>query len=455
MNPFFNFIFAGHLCLILFGSPAHADVVSNEETKTVVLGDVEGSRERFFGFLNQSPAFEIVATSSKSVRVVRAGYKFVYLGDVGDFGDSTLEILNTIAEIRKFSRPNSVVTLMGNRDLNKYGLKRELSEEALQTVSQPFKLWWEEKRKNYPARPNSFWTTWYTDSNFEKDRGVRLRYILENKLGAPKAFDYRVQELSRRAEGHYLTDRDITRTFLYDITPDGPLTGYNRSSELLHFDQGYLFAHGVVREDNFLRLAMTENFSPDVGSWIAEQNSWANKMLQFVITGDSKGSELTDYIRPLAGSASNSKSVVYGRFLDSNGKVIPISKTFAEALKKNHIHTIIVGHTPVGDYPVILEENGIRIVMADLSKSSHGNSAQIEIDGPTIRIRGKLRFSGSNGRYKEIVTEHTYDKHRSAVGTRTSNGIVIIDDKGVGKIEYTYDPSSQKVSYRKIPNCLL
>ncbi len=182
---------------------------SSDPLITVVLGDIEGQRERLDSFIANSGAFNI---SSDRTVSIKPGYRVVFMGDAVDKGPDSLYILETLTHLLETQR-DQMVAILGNRDINKLRLPHELSEEGLSrapkenAASQKFDDW---------MKDHSLSKALYTD-------GVtRLKWMLERTMGAPQAFEFRRQDLAKKATTA-VSDQDVFESFLSDLAPLAPV----------------------------------------------------------------------------------------------------------------------------------------------------------------------------------------------------------------------------------------
>jgi len=357
----------------------HSFVMASEDSdgiKTVVLGDVEGQWERLESFIQNSSAFEI----QNGIYKLKPNHRFVFMGDAVDKGNASLRILSTFLGLKE-SHPDQVVLILGNRDINKLRLPFELSQEGLsgppneETATQSFRDWLTHKQK---------------ESQYS-DGVTRLKWILEKTMGAPKAFEFRREELQSRSGLSKISDQDVFQSFLSDFDPEKGLMGrYLSKAQLAYVDKqnGTLFVHGGLTTES-LGFVPGEPRIADFNEWILRLNQWAYKEIVEGIQQKSGASRLVRYQQPIPGTNWNQGSVVYSRNFDLTSNPTLVPTQLREHLIQQGINTIVVGHTPVGEVPVIISDGEFRIVFVDNSFSKTKNSARVSLQKGTISVSAK------------------------------------------------------------------
>jgi len=297
-------------------------------TSIVVLGDLEGNGQKFDQFVQTSGAFE------KDGFTMRPGYRFVFMGDSVDRGPSSMRILDTLIALKK-QYPSQVVLIIGNRDANKLAFR-----------------WMFQGDGEDPTRMKTF-----------------LRAV-----NAPDAFEYRRQELA--ANGLADDDMAVFESLKGDLAPDGRMTQYLAHAQVAYIDEdsGGIFVHGGISDKGLGYVP--GHFSPitDVRQWVKTLNDWAQ----------SRPRELFAYQRP------QPQSVIYQRSLDlTNNPQLP-PDFVVRSLQSQGIHYLAVGHTPVGDLPVVLSAKDFRMVMTDNSYSRAGTSSWTRIEDSQIKFGGQM-----------------------------------------------------------------
>ncbi|MCM2276992.1 MAG: hypothetical protein NDJ89_02830 [Oligoflexia bacterium] len=199
--------------------------------------DVEGSWEKFLTFVHGNPHIHF-APWKKTV-LIRPDARFVFGGDSVDKGIGDLKVLETLVDLKR-RYPERVILLAGNRDSIKARLPELLADEALASIPDEMRPWLEEQARGAtPADPDA--------------RAPRLRWVLERRMGAPHAFEFRRKELAsrRRVKVARISDSDVVASFLKDLEPGGLLREYLSRSQIVYEHEGTLYTHGALTAENF------------------------------------------------------------------------------------------------------------------------------------------------------------------------------------------------------------
>ena len=388
--------------------------MAQELFETVVLGDIEGQWDRLESFVQGNKAFSRDANGQIKLN---PGYRFVFMGDAVDKGKSSLRILSTLLNLKE-SYPNRVTLILGNRDINKLRLPHELSEESLKAI---------------PG----------------VDGPTHLKWILKETMGAPKAFEYRRQELSETLN-QPVTDLDVLKSFLDDFDPvRGIMTRYLKASQLIFRDAANktLFVHGGLTSEAFGRIPGVSDHVADLATWIQNLNQWAQNSIVEGIETKNGSPQLVQYQNPLPGTVANQESIVYARNFDLSANPEMIPEALQEELLRQGIETLVVGHTPVGEIPVIISNGRFRIIFVDNSMSSQNGSAHVSLKGGTLEVIAK----SPQPEFGPIIHYKHSLSHPSVLGTRNGNGLIVgvskdkvlsfhVDKDNGFKTEYTVLP---------------
>lgn len=323
------------------------------------LTDVEGRWDKLVSFADGNPFVSLL----DDALVLADGVTFVFGGDAIDRGPCGRKIIRTLLAARR-RYGDRVILLAGNRDLNKLRLRRELD------VPRP--------------------------------RGDLLRRIFESSMGAPRAFAYRATELA--AEGRNSDDEAVVDSYLEDLA--GDLHAYLDEARLAYRSGATLFVHGGVTRESL--------FAPDLDDWIAElARFYRDEMIVFGRGGDPAA--LIAYQAPLPGTHLNQASVVYARPTDEHGNPeLPDAVVIAK-LRASGIERLVVGHTPSGDCPAIVRDDGFELVLGDNSYGRIELGSQLAFTDAETTVRGVTELDdGTHVR----VGYTTQRKDRSPLGRR-------------------------------------
>ena len=318
------------------------------------LTDVEGRWEKLASFCDGNP---LVRLEGDQLRLAE-GAQFVFGGDAVDRGPAGRRIVATLLAAKR-AYPDRVTLLAGNRDINKLRLSKELTGEP-------------------PERAPR------TD-----DRAALLRWIFENTMGAPKAFDHRATELGNPG------DAAVVQSYLDDVAPDGPMRQYLHACQLGARIGATLFLHGGLTAENFGVVPGMARVDT-VAAWLANLETFYRAEL-----ADPDHAELIAYQRPVPGTHENQESVVYARPTDdTQNPHLPPAELIA-SLRAEQIFRLIVGHTPSGDSPAILKDEDFQLVLADNSYGRLELGSQLVITDDEVRVRAQAELD--DGRFTKLV----------------------------------------------------
>lgn len=337
-------------------------------TAVAYLTDVEGLWDKLEGFARDNPLVRLEGDRL----VVEEGATLVFGGDAIDRGAWSRRVVATLLDAKR-RHGERVVLLAGNRDINKMRLARELSGSP-------------------PARaPREI---------VEAGRPALLRWIFENTMGAKRAFDMRLAELARG--GETITDEDVVESFVADVAPDGQLTEYLAACQLAYRADRTLFVHGAVTEENLGTVPGREGRIGDVDEWVAALDDFYREQVTAYRErrarpgGEPAWSALVAYQAPIPGTRLNQASVVYGRPADALGNPRLPPRTVTQALARAGIGRVVVGHTPSGDSPSVLCDEGFQLVIADNSYGRVERGTQVAIDGERLQVAASVKLDGGD-----------------------------------------------------------
>lgn len=353
------------------------------------LTDIEGQWEKLASF----------AAGTEGLRLDDAGalhvaedVTFVFGGDAIDRGPAGRRLIATLLDAHE-RQPERVVLLAGNRDLNKMRLAREL-------------------RGAPPPKP-------LPDELRGAPPGVLLQWIMKNTMGAGQAFEHRRAELV--AEGRDASDEAVAQSYLDDLAPEGPLTRYLAACRLAYFDGDTLIVHGAVTDENLRVVPGAPDRASSVASWVASLNgfiaaevaAWRGELAHPVDPAAESwgGRGIVAYQCPVPGTRLNQASVVYGRPTDDAGNPWLPSRAVVDALRRDGVRRLLVGHTPAGDAPAMLRDEGFSFVMADNSYGRQELGSRVTVEAQ-VRVRGETVLDG--GTHVGVA----YDEDDRLVGLR-------------------------------------
>jgi len=329
-------------------------------THVAYLTDVEGLWHKLEDFARENP---VVSLEGERL-VVAPGATFVFGGDAIDRGPWSQRVVSTLLDAKR-RYGDRVVLLAGNRDINKLRLARELAGSP-------------------PARaPREI---------VDAGRVALLRWVFENTMGAKRAFEMRRAELAH--DGAHVTDEDVVESFVADVAPDGSLSRYLDVCQLAYRHDQTLFVHGAVTGASLGAVPGVACPIDDVGEWISELNGFYRAQLEAFLErrmapdGEPGWASLVAYQAPVSGTRLNQASVVYGRPADPQGNPVLPPREVIERLQRAGIGRVVVGHTPSGDSPSVLCDDGFQLVIADNSYGRVERGTQLHLDGEGMRVVG-------------------------------------------------------------------
>jgi hypothetical protein len=340
------------------------------------LTDVEGLWKKLTRFCEDNP---LVSLEDGERLVVKPGATFVFGGDAIDRGPDGRRVVRTLLEARR-RQPAQVVLLAGNRDINKLRLVRELRGHPL--------------ARTPPAMRSA-------------PRPVLLRWIFENTMGARGAFDFRKAELAR--SGAPVSDEDVVDSYLEELGPGGALRDYLSACQLTYRVGKTLFLHGGLHEDSLGAVPSRERVE-GVDAWSEALNAWYRDQLaafaeeRFDADGRPAWEQVIAYQAPTPGRRINTGSVVYGRMADEyNHPTLP-SPGLIETLTRQGIHRVVVGHTPSGDCPSLLVDDGFELLLADNSYGRVEGASRVFLGEDRVQVEGEVMLD--DGRLEQLRFEH-------------------------------------------------
>jgi hypothetical protein len=367
--------------------------------------DVEGIWEKLEDFARDNPAVSLAGDHL----VLADGAKFVFGGDAVDRGPWSRRVVASLLDA-KLRYGERVVLLAGNRDINKMRLARELT--GLPPKKAPRAV-------------------------VEAGLPSLLEWIFEHTMGAKKAFEMRRRELAHGAAragalpssmglqaastpgarpphedavasfapgAADVPDEDVVASFIDDVQPDGPLSRYLAACQLAYRHGPTLFVHGAVTAESLGTVPGEPRRIDDLDDWIGALNAfYAEQVASFRerrlgAAGEPLWAPLVAYQAPVPGTRLHQASVVYGRPADALGNPVLPAREVTVALGRAGVGRVVVGHTPSGDSPSVLCEDGFQLVIADNSYGRVERGTQLLLDGEAMRVVGHAKLDGGDER---------------------------------------------------------
>ena len=193
--------------------PIYDDIVLDPNLRIAYMTDCEGNWEYFLGFIARSDALRLVGIEEGGsvARINLAdGWRFIFGGDAcdkGGFIGGSVRVTRSLLLLKQ-RYPSRVTLLLGNRDINKMRLTSELEASQLEDAlleHLPGPHWVPDPKRSTPAsylrqRKAARLSIPPEEVSDEQLRAAntmanRLRYILEETMGAGGELERRAAEL--------------------------------------------------------------------------------------------------------------------------------------------------------------------------------------------------------------------------------------------------------------------
>ena len=402
-------------------SPSTTDGPTKENSRFITyITDIEGDREyltryvelsRVLRFRNNTIANNnpsnlpydhcidfVSATNSEETSPV-----LVFGGDIWDQGGSDLYVIRQLLDLKR-RYPHRVYLVLGNRDLNKMRLHAELGSS------------------NHDMPPHHPGVHWLKGSqklgdlnqpNHElRDPVERLKWMLRDTMGSPRAFEYRRLELQEE-RNESVSDQDVVDSYRTSCHPNGEMGEYLANAHLAVRLGSVLFVHGSLPHtkdvltnggdpsrlwEGDLRFAMPW-LTPDADHEVESASDWIHALNSFArheiyewrknpprgpslwssvggyhdLPGEMRtGAQVMQYGMGWLPDRTRNPTIVYAswgtdgmprRFFPNDGDpaFVQATRSFFQA---SGLSLICSGHQPQGDMP-----NAIRVLLEDNSNA--------------------------------------------------------------------------------------
>jgi hypothetical protein len=276
-----------------------------------------------------------------------------------------------------------------------------------------------------------------------------LRWIFQFTMGAADAFELRRTELTEEDRAH--NDDDVVQSFLDDLAPSGDLSKFFRAAQLAFRSGRTLFVHGGIAHDALTQIpgqALPTLAAFDVDAWIKRLHLFFREQIDaydnrlILPDGRPAWEQAILYQAPRRGMKSNPGSVVYGRLSDElNNPILP-SVDVVNALLRNNIARVVIGHTPTGDLPSVVRTAAhggmFEVVCADNSRSRVATSSRVHVRDDVLDWHGTCVLDDR----QRIDVHQTLElaDHDSPVGRRTTEGYLVKARHEDGLLLFRYLP---------------
>lgn len=435
--------------------------------KIAFTTDIEGDWEHFQRYIRGS---EVLYYQESTLRV-RNDCLFVFGGDAFDRGMGDLRVGTALVDLKR-SQPESVVLLMGNRDINKMRFTSELN--TMIKPEQAFSAWWDPKAPQLHE--------WLRTSGLEDSVLHRLQWALTCTLGCPNTFEFRRQELMLLLRTQHVDDATVLKSF-QDSATDGIYSQYLESAQVAHVQGNTLFVHGAADKRGLQFIpSMETRFCPnksvegrhveDLHGWVEEINAFAQQCIldwkrrpHWETGGDGVTRRGGDALMAYQNKpAILNKTVAVHSYVDGlniaapgslregfEQRSDPYDKEVQTYLAQYGVRRVVVGHTPSGEAPASFVDpsSGFQLISADTNYATTstgdrrgGSWCEVVIE-PSGRARLHGALADGRGTYNCSVDEDPYIGTRrpdgSWVKVRLTSGAYLVS-KGSGRhVESTLD----------------
>lgn len=383
------------------------------------ITDTEGDLDFFKKQIKNSNIVRFTNDDENEIKFIspELDTRLVFGGDICDRGHD-ITITNMLVNFKE-KHPDRVVLILGNRDANKtrFATELPLSPDAAlnDTIDAVVKTPFGRSFRDYLAAkfPDNITESLNTSVN-------RLKWILEDTMGAPQAFESRRKELAD-INNKSVGDEDVFTSFRASVEPNGFMRKYISLAQIGVIIGDTIIVHGAITPTNVGKvpngfiafeetpLASTSSFfqppamldADDVHAWIEQLNYWYQSAVKrWVDTPfqapsyqyrDDVPSSPIQHIASGVGSKFASKTPVVSTFLKERRTPWMVAESVARYLEQGSVKRILAGHQPHGDTPLFIigyegeeiSKNSIQVFTCD---TLYGNQhAYHPTDGARIR----------------------------------------------------------------------
>ena len=392
--------------------------------------DVEGNLGFWRRFCELS---EVIEGDDLEALTLRPGCHLVFGGDAVDKSAGDLRFLHSLLGLRR-RHPDNVHLVLGNRDINKMRLLAELSPAHWLAADEHPGVYWRANAlaDGSTATPATFLAS-QPDGQREDSVANRLRYMLADNMGSPKAFELRRAELAELAahadtldavpplatggELEAVSDEMVLESYLSSVLrPDGLMREYLQHAKIAVRLGSALFVHGGIHPNALGAVPGRAHRLTDIDEWIRALNEFAAaEVAAFCEDADSgrapswrgasdrggfgffdrPGGRLLSYGMATQPDLTTSPTVVYSSYL-RNGHPTPPDAQVTARLAASGIHALVVGHQPHGDAPVVMRcppSPADAVTEATPSYSASSPPSQSRIADDVLVITADTSFS--------------------------------------------------------------
>ena len=387
------------------------------------LSDVEGNLDYFERYLARSEILEWEDAAKSKLKFKRSDAMFVFGGDSQDKGIGDIRFTKLLLALKE-EYPDRVEFIIGNRDANKLRLASELQEECINdaaVLTDSSFPYWDAAEKR--VTPQMFLDKNPVDNGGRENTAAnRLRYILKHTMGADGAFERRREELSiiRKCGKEAVSDEDVVESYRNEVDPakegDNFMLKYLQQGKLAYVFGDHLFVHGAVSGTNVGTVPGSTERIERVEEWVEALNAWCREEVAAFESDpysgkngrDRKGSGLMDYGVP---GGNGGATVVYSHNLN-NGNGEHIAPAVRWYLESNGIKSVITGHQPHGDCPLVIRSGQLTAISADTSYSQMGHKSAWGVDNRGDAVCEVMLYADGGSEVHGVLADGSNVRYR-------------------------------------------
>jgi hypothetical protein len=354
------------------------------------LTDVEGNLRYFQQWFDRSPYLQF-NQGKVSFHKDDLHHKFIYGGDFCDKGPGDLRIGKALVDFKN-NHPDKVTLIAGNRDIKCRRFSYELAENIRERLLYGESAYWNPTSlpRHYvvqqmisegkvPASVREI-EHFIQHKSLLQCHAIYLKWMLNETMGCGSFFGKRSTFENRRLElaqmtgspVSLITDEMVTQTFVDSVLPEGVLTQYLKAAQLGEIVGETLFIHGAVTIDNMGFLPGMLYSDPrvsDAREWIDILNNWYSDQINEWLSHPHDEKLHTPGHKPLDKYViANPNSIVTSNWY-TNNRLTPIRDEVIQFLNRAGIYRVISGHQPFSDFPLIIRNGDLEVIVGDTSYS--------------------------------------------------------------------------------------
>lgn len=314
---------------------------------------------------------------------------FVFGGDYCDRGPADIFIGRALVAFKK-EHPEQVTLIAGNRDIKcrrfSYELDPKLIRERLLFGEA---AWWNPhvpprtylirhmQEAGLPTKHEKNLRAYVDKLNLGTCQSIYLHWMFNENMGCrsahhkPSTFEYRRLELANSTglAVNAISDEAVVASYIDSVKAGGVTTEYLQHANLAKVIGETLFLHGAVTPENMGYVPDLKEPIEDAKAWISALNDWYHAQIHAWLASPTE-----DSLQPPGQKAlekyvvHNPKSVVTSNWYQE-GQCKPIPLAVQQYLTRAGIYRVIGGHQPFSDFPLIIREGDLEVIVGDTSYS--------------------------------------------------------------------------------------